>query len=256
MNEDLFMTIEKVGEEVVLKKCSIYTEEKIVVPEGVTIIEEGAFDGCKQIKSLVVPASVVCMKPSYEIDLIREENTIEEKRLGEIIGWSLEVLDFQGEIPETNNAFVNSWIDVLRVNQSRKACSIPDDIVSAFHIDESWHKWSIVYAAPESFEGASPVPGYIRITKTDNDELIDINTKYIVSVEPLKLDRYKPHIGSVIKCAVKANERGYEYKVYEPCDKVLGKMDTSLRMLSKQVGGVAGLLNQLETLCVDKLNLK
>lgn len=85
------------------------------------------------------------------------------------------------------------------------------------------------------------------------DKLVDINTKYIVSVEPLELERYYPHTGSLITFAAPVlGERLYRLQVYESCDMVLKKIEDSLNMLSQQVGGVAGLLNQLETLCNKK----
>jgi hypothetical protein len=82
----------------------------------------------------------------------------------------------------------------------------------------------------------------------DNDELVDINTKYIVSVEPINIERYQTHEGSLITCASNGMERSCQIIVYEPCDIVLKKIEDSLSTLSQQVGGIAGLLNQIETL--------
>lgn len=255
-----WLTIENIDNDVVLTHCSIFTDEEVVIPKGVTKIAEGAFDGCYNIESLVVPDSVVCIEPSYKLTYIN----LQAVRTGSI-EWHLKVLDFKGEIPETNGAFSNSYIDKLRINQPRKNCKIPSDILKALHMDNPRHNWSIVYAAPELCEEESSIPGYIRVTKAldntveyaDHDgDIIDLNTKYIVSVEPADIERYHSVKGSIIRCIPNAYEGETKFYVYEPCDMVKQKISTSLRMLSEQVGGVAGLLNQLETLCADKPNLK
>ena len=247
-----WLTIEEKNGTQVLKRCSVFAEDELIIPEGVTIIEEGAFDGCHDIKSLFVPSSVVCIKPSYKLASIN----LQEIREGSI-EWYLDVLDFNGEIPETNGIFAKSYIHELRINQPRKNCKIPNDILSALHVDNPRHNWSIVYAAPELCEEESSIPGYIRVTKAlDNTieyaehdgDVIDINTKYIVSVEPADIKRYKPVKGSIIRCAQNAYEGKTSFFVYESCEMVRQKINASLRMLSEQVGGAAGLLNQLETL--------
>ncbi len=167
---------------------------------------------------------------------------------------NISVLDFAGEISETyGKGFLYCKIKKLRINTPRKQTIIPEDIGSA--LDNT--KFStVVYAVPELCNEESQVSGYIRCTLARNDELVDINTKYILSVEPVELDCYHPHIGSRISCAVCGNETHYDYIVYEPCDMVLKKIEHSLCQLSKRVGGIAGLLNQIETLANDKCSNK
>lgn len=259
--EQNWLTIEEQDGNQILTKCSPEAEGEIVIPQGVTKIAERAFNGCENIKSLIIPNSMISINPSYGT---KREGYV-YKETGRIIRLYLSVLDFQGTIPETNDTFANSEISVLRINQPRKNCKIPSDILKALCMDNPRHNWSIVYAAPELCEEESSIPGYIRVTKAlDNTieyaehdgDVIDINTKYIVSVEPADIKRYKPVKGSIIRYAQNAYERGVDYCVYEPCSMVLEKIETSLRMLSEQIGGVAGLLNQLETLCKDKPNQK
>ena len=246
--EQNWLTIEEQDGNQILTKCSPEAEGEIMIPQGVTKIAERAFNDCENIKSLIIPNSMISINPSYGT---------RKKEKGRIKRLVLSVLDFQGTIPETNDTFARSKISVLRINQPRKNCKIPSDILSALDMDNPRHNWSIVYAAPEYCEEVSSIPGYIRVTKAlDNTveyaehdgDVIDINTKYIVSVEPADIKRYKPVKGSIIRYAQNAYERGVEYCVYEPYDMVLEKIETSLHMLSEQVGGAAGLLNQLETL--------
>ena len=171
---------------------------------------------------------------------------------------SISVLDIPCKMPETDGlVFAKCYISELRINTPRKQTIIPNDIKSALNNrPRNGMFGTVVYAVPELCEEESPVSGYIRATLARNDELVDINTKYILSVEPFELDCYHPHIGSRISCAVCGNETHYDYIVYEPCDMVLKKIEHSLCQLSKRVGGIAGLLNQIETLANDKCSNK
>lgn len=235
--EKNILTIEEKNGTNVLIRCIFLGEDELRIPEGVTIIEEGALDGCDDIKYMFVPSSVVCIKPSYKLkysgwDLVKDGS----------IYWDLKVLDFNGEIPETNGIFAESYIGKLRINQPRKKCKIPSDILEALHMNDPRHDWSIVFAAPELCEEVSSLPGYIRVTKAlDNmveyaehdGDIIDINTKYIQSVEPVDIERYHPIKGSIIRCAPNDDEKETKFFVYEPCDMVRQKIATSLRMLSE-----------------------
>lgn len=53
-----WLTIEKKVGESVLTKCSEYVEGKIVIPDGVTIIDDGAFSGCSNLTSITIAKSV------------------------------------------------------------------------------------------------------------------------------------------------------------------------------------------------------
>ena len=164
---------------------------------------------------------------------------------------SISVLDIPCKMPETDGlVFANCYIRELRINTPRKQTTIPNDIKSALNNrPKNGFVGTVVYAVPELCEEESPVSGYIRATLARNDELVDINTKYILSVEPYELKTYTPHTGSLITCAVEgSSERCKEYIVYEPCDMVLAKIEHSLCQLSNRIGGIAGLLNQIETL--------
>lgn len=115
----------------------------------------------------------------------------------------------------------------------------------------------MIYAIPALCEEDSKIPGYIKATLVNNDELIDINTKYILSVEPYELkdkyEKYQPHTGTLMTCASNGIERRCQILVYEPHEMVVHKIAKSLTMLSQQVGGIAGLLNQIDTLFKHKM---
>lgn len=255
--------------------CCCEKLKSVHIPSSITIIEKDAFYDCKNLDTLCFPvlSSIQSIADSQIIE--RDNSCVKFTNLVFDGGFPKTEKLFAGRVieklcindkavlksfPETNQTFENCYIQELRINLAKKNCDkIPEDIISSLHLDSIKQAGRIIYAAPERCEKASLVPGYIRVTKAlmhvpleegveHDGDVFDINTKYIISVEPIRIERYQLVEGSIIRCASNAYERGVEYCVYEPYDKVLKKIETSLRMLSEQVGGVAGLLNQLETL--------
>ena len=193
------------------------------------VIDEAAFYGCPNLKVLSIPASIKTInKHSFDED-----------------GHTYDEVRFEGDIPETNNAFEHCNIKKLKINKLKKNAYIPQELINCIEGQRHDH---IFYAAPELCKEPSQVPGYIKTTLIKNDELVDINTKYIVSVESITIERYHTMEGSLITCASNGMDRSCQISVYEPCDMVLKKIEDSLSTLSQQVGGIAGLLNQIETL--------
>ena len=228
----------------------------IIIPNSVTSIGHQAFWGCRNLTSIILSNSLeIIDEHTFQVPstygyfdyLLNLQKFVVPSSVKIIKNqdWKadINILDFEGEIPETNNNFKNCRIKRLRINLPKKLAKIPDDIANAINRDH------IIYAAPELCQETSKVPGYITVTYAKNDELVDINTKYIVSIEPYEIERYHPLTGSLITCAASSMERTYQMLVYEPCEMVLKKIADSLANLSKEVGGVAGLLNQIETLC-------
>ena len=145
----------------------------------------------------------------------------------------------------------------LRINQSINSVGSVR-VQSLKKLCERYRKPSanLIFAAPEVCEEQSSIPGFIKVTRVydlnyrgrEYDEVVDINTKYIFMTEPLIIDRYSPVDGCRISIASRNSEGYAVIDVYESKEMVDEKIKHSLENLSRQVGGVAGLLNELEML--------
>ncbi len=217
--------------------------KNVRIPNSIKIIKNGAF--CEQSKrttlqldSLIVPASV-------------------KKIEAQMDSFIIEKLEFEGDIPQIDY-YTQYKITELHTN-------IPRSIVRTkypkiFNAIEDMSKSR--FGIPENCTEESINPGYIRVTRAiafDNtrqdDEIIEINTKYIVAVEPYyDIDSYRSdnHNGSRIICAAGTHENIYKAIVYESEDIVKEKIRESLNKLSQDVGGIAGILDKLEILCLNK----
>ena len=205
----------------------------VTIPSSVTSIDEYAFYECSGLTSVTIPSSVTSIGSSA------------------FSGCSFKKLLFEGNLPEDKDGysiFDDCEIEELWVNTPRKKTVISNGLQNAIEQSDG----RVIYAIPALCEEDSKIPGYIKATLVNNDELIDINTKYILSVEPYELkdkyEKYQPHTGTLMTCASNGIERRCQILVYEPHEMVVHKIAKSLTMLSQQVGGIAGLLNQIDTL--------
>lgn len=256
--------------------------KSIVIPDTVTEIGSAAFWECRALEKITIPAakfgsnafyesknisevyfsdSVKCLdmrqlvdesghyskdrEPFRHLKKLRFSASIEKIDNLDNYFEDIDTLVFEGRIPETNGSFKVCTIKELIINQSRKhAGEIPADIHDALRKGNG----NYIYGTPDFCKEESTIPGYIKATLVKNEELIDINTKYIISVEPCEYLHYK-NVGSMIKCAADAgNHVAYEIKVHEPCEMIYGKISKSLEQLGSKVGGIGGLINLIETL--------
>lgn len=256
--------------------------KSIVIPDTVTEIGSAAFWECRALEKITIPAakfgsnafyecknisevyfsdSVKCLdmrqlvdesghysedrEPFRHLKKLRFSASIEKIDNLDNYFEDIDTLVFEGHIPETNGSFKECKIKELIIKQSRKhAGEIPADIHDALRKGNG----NYIYGTPDFCNEESTIPGYIKATLAKNEELIDINTKYIISVEPCEYLHYK-NVGSMIKCAADAgNHVAYEIKVHEPCEMIYGKISKSLEQLGSNVGGIGGLINLIETL--------
>lgn len=263
--------------------------KSIVIPDSVTEIGEVAFDGCRALEKVEIPAAKIGFNAFADCKSLSEvyftnsvkyldmrqfmdeggsysDNREPFRHLKELrFSASIEKIDnldyyfedidtlvFEGRIPETNGSFKGCKIKNLIIKQSRKnAGEIPPDIREAL-VRDVRGEINYTYGTPDFCNEDSTIPGYIKATLAKNEELVDINTKYIISVEPCEYLHYE-NIGSLIKCAADSeNHVAYEIKVHEPCEMINEKISKSLEQLVNKVGGIGGLINLIETLFKNK----
>ncbi len=213
----------------------------VEIPNSISIIEEGAFfsEGTKRLDSLTVPASVKKIEAQGNL-------------------FKIQKLDFEGNIPAIN--FYTQY-DITELHTNTPRNIVRTKYPNIFNAIDDMSKSR--FGIPENCIEASINPGYIRVTraiaydysKRQDDEIIEINTKYIVAVVPYhKIDSYHSasHNGTQIICAAGISENLYKVEVYESEAIVKEKIRESLNKLSQDVGGIAGLLDKLEILCLNK----
>ena len=184
------------------------------------VIEKGSYD------SIIVPSSISAL-------FFSEDNSIKE-------------LIFEGNLPHIGDSG-RPKIESLRINAPINDVILPlklkDSLIDAVY-DESTRRYldgSIVYAAPGFCNEESIVPGFIKATARVNERFIDrfykedrvveINSRYIAAVEPLKLNTFTPSIGSIIHIVTQGIEKHFDYIVYEPQELILEKiLSTRKRM--------------------------
>ena len=259
--------------------------KSIVIPDSVTEIGEAAFWNCRSLEKITIPAvkfgsnafyecgniskvyfsnSMKCLdmrqfvdegdfcssnrEPFRHLKELRFSASIEKIDNLDYYFEDIDTLVFEGRIPETNDSFNECKIKNLIIKQSKKqAGEIPPDIREAL-VRDVRGEINYTYGTPDFCNEDSAIPGYIKATLAKNEELVDINTKYIISVEPCEYLHYE-NIGSLIKCAADSeNHVAYEIKVHEPCEMITKKISRSLEQLGSMVGGIGGLINLIEKL--------
>lgn len=160
------------------------------------------------------------------------------------------------------------YMPIVRINTPRNELRYNDKLIELL----GWggrplrNGGKLILAAPQLCEEESTIPGYIRVTRVYEetsrafdetcDKEIDINTKYIAFIEPTVIERFEPCNGTIIHVATNSIEHYVSVTVYEDVAMVAEKIKTSLSRLSQEVGGAAGLLQQLEVLCKPEPPIK
>lgn len=199
----------------------------ITLPDGLKTIHNYAFMNAK-IETLRIPASV---------------NEIGKKAF---LYAKIKNIIFEGQW--TGNidpeAFDYLTCEVsIRINDTAQKIDLFNELLEAVGNDCK----KLTLAAPLLCKETSPAIGYIRATQVyyrdsyfmrwnntmHNEGIIDINTRYIVSVKEYDIPTYTPVKGSIITLYGCDNDRQhYCVIVYEPVDMILKKIDTAVRQIN------------------------
>ena len=209
---------------IIKKKSNEYID--VTLPEGLKTIHNYAFVNAK-IGTLRIPASVT---------------EIGEKAF---LYAHIKTIDIEGRWTDNiAEAFVDLKCEEgIRINDSAQNISSYNDLLEA--VDKDCNKLTL--AAPRLCEEESPTIGYIRATQVyyqdgylrrwnnvmHNEGIIDINTRYIVSVKEYDIPTYTPIKGSIITLYGLDNDcQHYYIIVYEPFEMVLKKIDTAVKQIN------------------------
>ncbi len=155
----------------------------------------------------------------------------------------IKTLEFLGQIPETNGAFEDTKIEKIRVNLPRKQVQFPEDIKKKIANNQIK---SVIYAAPQLCTSESELPGYITLTSIENDELVEVNIKYIAAIRVVEINRFKKHEGARLVLTDKGDV--YEILVYEPRTVIIDKIKTAMDRFKEQEGSLVALFANIDNL--------
>ena len=169
---------------------------------------------------------------------------------------SLSELDFYGPLPDLYLC-EGTKVKLTRINAPINEKALPSRLREAIEDKNknTRHNWNLIFAAPSLCEEESSVSGYIKVTCYESsycsfseyskchDSVIEINLRYIMFVEPLKLKCYSPMVGSRIHLASFHREGFTFVDVYEPADVVMNKIKTASSKLDANT-----IMGELETI--------
>ena len=181
-----------------------------------------------------------------EIGTLRIPATVTE--IGTCAFWNAKITNiiFDGKWTEDIDpeAFTNLKVSGnIRINDTAQNVSSYNELLNAVGSDCN----RLILAAPHPCEEVSPSIGYIRVTQAyyhnrypsrwnniiHNEGIIDINTRYIVSVKDYEIPTYIPVKGSYITLYGNDNDnQHYGIIVYEPKEMVLEKIDAAVKQIN------------------------
>ena len=180
-----------------------------------------------------------------EIGTLRIPATVTEIGKGAFLNAKIGNVIFEGKWTEDIDPEAFSNLKVLgsiRINDTAQNVSSYNELLNAVGSDCR----KLILAAPDICKEESSSIGYIRVTQAyysnnyyrwnniqHNEGIIDINTRYIVSVKEYEIPTYLPVKGSVIALSGVDNDRQQYYIiVYEPKETVMKKIDTAVKQIN------------------------
>ena len=178
-------------------------------------------------------------------------------------GRNFNTITIQSGSVENIGDYINGTAKVVRINTPKNEFKYDEGLIKILDWDNHNYNYhgKLVLAAPELCTAKSDIPGYIKLTEKyddatiysfdeSRDKIIEVNTRYIMYYEPIEIERFDPCVGTVLyMAAYGGDERLTRVVVYEPVEMVAAKIKEALESLSKEIGGVAGLMQQVDKLC-------
>lgn len=163
-----------------------------------------------------------------------------------------QVLRFEGKLQELRDLsyvkaekiYINQSLRDIAEDKRKMLFSVKYDNNDIFHAD-------IITKKPVLSPGVPAAPGFISLTRVDNDEYEYINPSYIIKMSsiPESFEKYDGNeTGTRILYAAHGSERAIAVDYYEKLLDVDTKIKEAQEALAQSIGGLAGLLEKVNDL--------
>lgn len=151
---------------------------------------------------------------------------------------------FEGDLPKLGD-ISDVYAKKIYVNSPLK--DIPREVyekLSNVSTDVKGFNTKVITKKPELSTKTPNTPGYIGLTRVDNDEYEYINPRYIVKMEPVSFEKYDGNeTGTRVLYAVHGTQLAISVDYYEKLMDIDNKIKDAQEALAKSIGGLAGLLD-------------
>lgn len=156
---------------------------------------------------------------------------------------------FEGDLPKLGD-ISDVYAEKIYVNHPLK--DIPKDVYEKLSNTLTGVKYHgvpsfiarVITKKPELSTETPAAPGFIGLTRVDNDEYEYVNPRYIVKMEPVSFEKYDGvEIGTRVLYAAHGTQSEIYVDYYEMLLDVARKIKEAQEALAKSIGGLAGLLD-------------
>lgn len=151
---------------------------------------------------------------------------------------------FEGDLPKLGD-ISDVYAKKIYVNWPLK--DIPRDVyekLSNVSTDVKGFNTKVITKKPELSTKTPNTPGYIGLTRVDNDEYEYINPRYIIKMEPVSFEKYDGNeTGTRVLYAAHGTQQAISVDYYEKLMDIDNKIKDAHEALAKSIGGLAGLLD-------------
>lgn len=151
---------------------------------------------------------------------------------------------FEGDLPKLGD-ISDVYAKKIYVNSPLK--DIPKDVyekLSNVSTDVKGFNTKVITKKPELSTKTPNTPGYIGLTRVDNDEYEYINPRYIIKMERVSFEKFDGNeTGTRVLYAAHGTQQAISVDYYEKLIDVDNKIKDAQETLAKSIGGLAGLLD-------------
>ena len=151
---------------------------------------------------------------------------------------------FEGDLPKLGY-ISNMYAEKIYVNCPLKYLSKDGyEKISNLLTEDEGFKARVITKKPELSTETPAAPGFIGLTRVDNDEYEYVNPRYIIKMEPVSFEKYDGiETGTRVLYAAHGTQQAISVDYYEKLLDVDRKIKEAQEALAKSIGGLAGLLD-------------